>query len=125
MRHLLLFASLIAVPALASAQNMNAEEFHKRATALQKKGALALFSGGEIKALMNEGKASGEAARAQRQAAKNAGKPQRYCPPANTTSMDSNEFMKRLSAIPAADRQRITMTEATTRILSAKFPCPK
>lgn len=125
MRHLLLFASLISVPALTSAQNMNAEEFHKRASALQKKGALAIFSSGEIKTLMNEGKAAGDAAKAKRLAAKEAGRPQRYCPPATPTSMDSNEFMKRLSAIPAADRQRINMTEATTRILSAKFPCPK
>lgn len=125
MRHLVLFASLVAVPTLATAQNMNAEEFHSRATALKGKGALALFSGGEIKALMKEGKASGDAARAQRLAAAQAGKPPRYCPPAATTSMDSSEFITRLGAIPQADRQRITMAEATTRILAGKYPCPK
>lgn len=125
MRYLLLFASLVAVSTLATAQNMNAEEFHQRATALKAKGALALFSGGEIKALMKEGKASGDAARAQRLAAAQAGRPPRYCPPPATTSMDSGEFITRLSAIPQADRRRITMSEATTRILAGKYPCAK
>jgi hypothetical protein len=32
--------------------------------------------------------------------------------------------MKRLGAIPRAERQRIDMTEAMTRISAAKFPCP-
>jgi hypothetical protein len=39
--------------------------------------------------------------------------------------MGSDEFMKRLAAIPAADRARIDMTEATTRIMAAKYPCPR
>jgi hypothetical protein len=38
-------------------------------------------------------------------------------------SMDSDEYLERLAQIPAADRSRIDMTEATTRILAAKFPC--
>lgn len=125
MRKVMLFASLVTIPTLASAQNMNAEEFHKRATALKAKGALALFSGGEIKALVKEGQASGQAARDLRLAATKSGKPARYCPPAGAVSMDSDEFMKRLSAISQGDRQRIDMTEATTRILTGKFPCPK
>jgi len=31
--------------------------------------------------------------------------------------------MERLAAIPAAERARIDMTEATIRILATKFPC--
>jgi hypothetical protein len=38
--------------------------------------------------------------------------------------MGSDEFMKGLAAIPAAERARINMTEATTRILARKYPCP-
>ena len=34
--------------------------------------------------------------------------------------MDSNDFMRRLAAIPAAERARIDMTEATTRVLAGK-----
>lgn len=119
----LLLAALMAGPAMA--QTMNAEEFHRRATALKKKGAMALFSGGEIKALMQEGQASGEAARQQRLAAEKAGRPQRYCPPAGPQKMSSDEYMQRLGAIPVAERTRIDMTEATIRIMAAKFPCKK
>jgi hypothetical protein len=38
--------------------------------------------------------------------------------------MASDEYMKGLSAIPATERSKIDMTEATTRILARKFPCP-
>ena len=125
MRRFVLCVALCTVPSAGLSQNMNAEAFYKRAMALKAKGPLALLSGGEIQALMTEGKASGDAARAQRIAATNAGKPGRYCPPGSVSSMDSNEFMQRLSAIPQAERQRINMTEATTRILAAKYPCKK
>ena len=52
MKFKLFAAGLLFFPAVASAQSMNAQVFHNRATALQKKGALAIFSRGEIKALM-------------------------------------------------------------------------
>lgn len=115
--------SVAALPAAAAAQSMNADQFHKRAVALQKKGPMALFSRGEIKALMTEGQAAALKAREQRLAAVKAGGKGRYCPPPGKQSMNSDEFMKGLSAIPAAERARIDMTEATTRILAAKFPC--
>jgi hypothetical protein len=116
-------ALLIIIPSVASAQTMNAEEFNRRATALQKKGALALFSRGEIKALMKEGQAAGNKAAERRRADVAAGRKPRFCPPQGPQSMGSDEFMKRLAAIPAAERARIDMTEATTRIMAVKFPC--
>jgi len=115
---------LLFIPAAASAQSMVAESFHKRAVALQKKGPLALFSRGEIKALMTEGQAAGTKSRELRLAAVGAGRKPRYCPPPGKQAMGSDEFMNGLAAIPAADRARIDMTEATTRILARKFPCP-
>jgi hypothetical protein len=112
--------ALMAAPAMA--QSMNADVFHKRAQALKKKGAMAIFSRGEINALMTEGQAAAKRAREQRLATiKTGGKP-RSCPPEGS-SMGSDEFMTRLAAIPATDRARIDMTEATTRILAAKYPC--
>ena len=102
---------------------MNAEEFHRSATALQKKGAMAVFSMGKVKALMAEGKAAGEKAREARFAAIAAGKKPRYCPPDSPQAMSSSEFMDRLSRIPQNERARIDMTEAMTRILERKFPC--
>ena len=116
-------ALLLAVPAAASAQTMNAERFHQRATALKKKGALALFSMGEIKRLTAEGQAAGTRAAAMRRAAIAAGRQPRFCPPPGPARMDDSEFMTRLSAIPAAERARIDMTEAVVRIMAVKYPC--
>ncbi len=113
----------VLVPSAASAQSMNAESFLQRANKLKAKGPLALFSQAEIKVLMNEGKSAFNASRTQRLAAVKAGKKPRYCPPEAPQEMGSDEFMNRLAAIPRPDRQRISMTEATTRILIAKFPC--
>lgn len=116
-------AAFMLVPAAASAQSMNAEIFNKRAVKLMAKGPMALFSRGEIKALMKEGQASGQAASARNKADKAAGRATRFCAPAGPQKMNSDEFMKRLAAIPRAERAQIDMTEATTRIMAAKFPC--
>ena len=102
---------------------MNAETFYQRALKLQKKGMLALFSKKEIRALSTEGKAAGEASKRMREADLKAGRKPRYCPPKGPQSMNSDEFMKRLAAIPAADRKRIDMTEVMNRIFADKFPC--
>ena len=124
MKKLLLGLALAALPlSAAGAQAMNAEVFHQRATALQKKGAMALFSRGEIRALMAEGKAAGDKAREQRQAALKAGQRPAYCPPPTPQAMGSDEFLAGLNAIPAAQRAKMTMTDAVTRILATKFPC--
>lgn len=120
---LLLIVLAVLIPSAAVAQTMNAESFHQRATALKKKGAMALLSGGEIKALMREGKASGQVAKARYNADKAAGRSTRFCPPPGKQQMGSDEYMARLSAIPLAERRRIDMAEATTRIMAAKFPC--
>ena len=125
MRFMLLGVALLTFSSATFAQSMNAQTFYKRATALKKKGPLAIFSGGEIKALMNEGQASGKAAGAAYDADKKAGRPTRFCPPPGKRQMGSDEYMQRLAAIPAAERARIDMTEATTRILIAKYPCRK
>ena len=114
---------VLLVPVAASAQTMNAESFLQRANKLKAKGPLVVFSGGEIKVLMNEGQASGKAASARNKADKAAGRPTRYCAPAGPQSMNSDEYMTRLAAIPPAVRQKIDMTEATNRIMAAKFPC--
>ena len=126
MRPILLTAAAVSflAAAPAAAQNMNAETYHKRATALMKKGPMALLHRGEIRLLMEEGQKAGQKSREQRLAAIKAGARPRACPPEGKHSMNSNEFMKRLSAIPRAERSRIDMTEAMIRISAAKFPCP-
>jgi len=122
-RCVLVAISVLVAATPAMAQQMNAEVFHKRAAKLKGKGAMAIFSGGEIKALMREGQAAGKASSARYKAAKEAARPLPFCPPEGPQKMGSNEFMSRLAAIPEAERRRIDMTEATTRIMAAKFPC--
>jgi hypothetical protein len=124
LRMALMLAALAATPLTAAwAQSMNAETFHKRAQALKKKGAMAIFSRGEIKALTKEGQSAALRAREQRLATTKAGGKPRYCPPEPGGKMNSDEFMERLAANPAAERARIDMTEATIRILAGKYPC--
>ena len=61
----ILVAALIGTSTAASAQTMNAETFFQRASALQRKGPLALFSS-DVSQLMAEGKAAGQKSREQR-----------------------------------------------------------
>lgn len=125
MKYLSGLAAVLLAAGTANAQSMNAETFHQRATKLQKKGALAVFSRGEINALMTEIKAASSQARERRLADVEAGLKPRYCPPEGPQSLRSDELMSRLNSIPAADRARIDMTEAMTRILATKYPCSK
>ncbi len=91
-------------------------------TSSRPRGRWHCFRSGEIKTLMNEGKASGEAARSQRLAAVKAGKKPRYCPPEGPQKMDSDEFMNRLAAIPrggaSADQHDRSMTRNPDRQIS-------
>jgi len=112
---------IAAAPAFGAV--MGAEEFYQRAMKLKKKGALAVFSGSEIKRLVNEVKVAGETVRRTRLAAEATGKRGRYCPPENKKRMDTDEYLKGLGQIPAAERAKIDLIEATTRILEKKFPC--
>jgi hypothetical protein len=114
---------LVLLPAAAAAQAMNAEQFYKRATALQHKGMLAIFSRGEMNALMGEVQAASRQAAENRRAALKAGQAPRFCPPAGSFSMNEKQLMAGLSALAPAERARIDMTEAMTRIFAARFPC--
>lgn len=113
---------LLGIPAAASAQSMNAEAFFKRAMALKAKGPLALMSR-DLRPVVNEAKAAGLKARATRLAAVTAGRTPRYCPPTGSKRLGNEEFLTGMAAIPAAERARIDMTEAITRLLVRKHPC--
>lgn len=113
---------LLAIPSAASAQSMNAETFYKRAMALKAKGAMALMSR-DLRPVVNEAKAAGLKARKTRLAAEASGKQPRYCPPKGSKRIGNEEFLDGMAAIPAAERARIDMTEAITRLLVRKHPC--
>lgn len=123
MRLALLAVVALGIAGPAAAQSMNAESFFQRATKLKAKGAMAIFSRSEIKTLMREGQESGKASTARYKADKASGRPTRFCPLQGPQKMTSDEYMTKLAAIPAAERRRIDMTEATTRIMAMKFPC--
>ena len=115
---------MLACPASpATAQQMNADEFYQRALKLKKKGAMAMFAAGEVKALVREVKAAGNAVKQTRLAVEAAGKRGRYCPPKGAKRMGNEEFLNGLGAIPEKVRRSIDMTEATTRLMEKKFPC--
>ena len=122
MRHAAILFLLTALPGAANAQSMNAEAFYKKALALKAKGPLAIMSR-ELKPLVREAKAAGLKARATRLATTAAGRKPRYCPPEGSKRLGHREFLKGMGAIPLAERVRIDMTEAMTRVLVAKFPC--
>ena len=119
----MLCAVALSVATPAFAQHMNADVFYQRAIKLKKKGALALFSAGEIKALVREVKAAGNMVKQTRLNAERAGGHGRYCPPKGSPRMKSEEFIAALGAIPLAERRSIDMVEATTRLMEKKFPC--
>lgn len=120
----LLLIAAIACPAAANAQSMNAEVFYKKALALKAKGPMALMSR-DLKPVVSEAKAAGLKARANRLAASAAGQQPRYCPPKGSKRLGTDEFLNGMAAIPATERARIDMTEAMTRILVRKHPCPQ
>lgn len=111
--------ALVTAPATASA--MPVSTFLAKAAALEKKGALAMFSG-DLKLLMNQVKQDAAALRAANQAAEKAGRPKAYCsPPA--VKMTDRDIMAAMRAVPAAERPATTTREALKRYMAARFPC--
>lgn len=114
---------LASIAEAATAQHMNADTFYQRAIKLKKKGALAMFSAGEVKALLKEAKAAGNLVKQTRIAAEKAGGKGRYCPPKGSKRMGSDEYLRELGAMPVAVRKSIDLAEATTRMMEKRFPC--
>ena len=124
MQRTILAVALAGVCAPASAAMViNAEEFYQRAIKVKKRGPLALLSMKEVKLLVNEVKIAGAKVKETRLAAERAGKKGRYCPPPETKRMGHEEYVAGIGASPQAERKKIDLIEATTRMLAVKFPC--
>ena len=123
MSKLIAFAllSLVTAPALAAPPG-SAQNFLDRANRLKAKGPLALFDSdyGRLKA---EATAVGKSIGDDRIAAQRAGQPILYCSPTARAQLGSYEFIDGLEAIPAAERQRMTLKDAMIRVLQRKYPC--
>src|SRR5690349_7075617 len=118
---LLIFALPVATSALG-AQVSGAQNFLDRANRLKAKGPLAFFDSdyGRLKA---EATAVGQSIGADRIAAERAGKPILYCSPTARAQLGSFEFIDGLSAIPPAERSRMSLKDGMLRVLQKKYPC--
>jgi hypothetical protein len=122
MRPWLLAAALAVALAGAAEAAMPLPVFLQKAEALEKKGMLALFSS-DLGLLKNEVHAATEALRAERLAARAAGRAQAYCPPRDSGSMTSDALLAALRQIPPAQRAHMDVKDGMRTILARKFPC--
>ena len=118
----LLAAGLTIVLPVTALQAMTVAVFLQKAEALEKKGALALFSSdlGRLKAEMKQ---AGQALKAERLAAQRAGRQVGFCPPEGGARLNSNELLAHFSSIPPAQRQRMHVRDGLRSLMIRKFPC--
>jgi hypothetical protein len=119
-----LFAAGLMVAGTACAQNMPLSTFVQKGTSLEKKGPLALFSRGEIKTLQSEIMAASKVVRAERLAAKAAGRKPAYCPPEKGEPMGAQKLLAELRKISATQPRSATVTDGMRVMLARKYPCP-
>lgn len=119
----LALTAVVATPAMAA--SMTLHQFVARGTALEKKGPMALFHRGEIKALQTEMMSAGKQVREERMAAEKAGRKPTYCPPAEGkgVKMGAQEVLKELRLIAATQPKNATVADGWRAMLVKKFPC--
>ncbi|MEA3061651.1 MAG: hypothetical protein QOJ94_1432 [Sphingomonadales bacterium] len=117
-----LTAALILALAPAGAEAMPVSLFLQKAEALQAKGMLALFAS-DYKSLKAEVTNASAQLRAERLAARAAGRRPAYCPPQDQGSLDSNELLAAFRTIPPAVAARTEVKDALRALLARKFPC--
>jgi hypothetical protein len=123
MRKVVLLTAALSVSApLIAASAGSAQNFLDRASRLKGKGPLALFDA-DYKRLKAEGTAAGKSIGADRIAAEKAGRPILYCSTKARAQLGAMELIDGLEAIPAAERQSMTLKQAMLRILQKKYPC--
>ena len=123
MKKLMIGLVLVAAPLTgAQAQAMPVSEFLAKADALQKKGAMALFSS-DFGLLKKQIQNSGKALRAEQVAAEKAGRKPATCLPAKPAEVSSNEVLSHFRSIPPAQRG-MTVKTAFAGLMRKKFPCP-
>ena len=113
---------LAAAPfASAQAQSMPVSQFLAKADALQKKGAMALFSS-DFGLLKREIQNSGKQLRAEQVAAEKAGlKPTTCLPP--KAAMNSAELLAHFRSIPPQQRT-MPVKAAFAGLMRKKYACP-
>ena len=124
---LLVVATLLVLPGLASAEapqtsgTMSVATFMAKAEALQAKGAMAFFSS-DISLLKGEVTGSAQAFRRQVKAEAASGKPSACLP--EHASLTSDDLLAHMRSYPAAARPRIPVSEAVAQLFRKRYPCP-
>ena len=119
-----LFATLIALAAtITSAQAMTVAEFLAKADALKSKGVMAAMSP-DVGVLRNEMKTVSTAYRADIDTAQKAEKPAHSCPPPKGKgAVSSDDIIAEFTAIPAAQRGRVSVKDAFYAMMKKRYPC--
>ena len=120
MKKWILAAVLIALPVTAL-HAMTVATFLQKADALQARGPLALLSS-DFTLLKNEITTASQSLRAERLAARRAGRRPAYCPPENS-GFTPDELLAGFRSIPAAQRQRMEVRDGLRRLLVRRYPC--
>ncbi|VAW03942.1 hypothetical protein MNBD_ALPHA04-413 [hydrothermal vent metagenome] len=109
---------LAATPAAAP---MSAASFLAKAERLEKKGPLAVFSK-DLKLLKRELDTASKQYRSLIDRQKKTGQKPHSCPP-EKGSMDSDELIGHVRAIPAKQRAAIPFRSAFLSLMKKKYPC--
>jgi surface antigen len=119
----ILAGAMLAFAPIASAAAMPVSTFLVKADKLQKKGALAMFSG-DLKLLMGQVKADAAELRAENKAAAAAGRPKAYCTPPQGVKLSNRDILGAMRAVPPAERARTSTKQALRSYFVRRFPCP-
>ena len=119
----ILAGAMLALAPIAAATAMPVSTFLAKADKLQKKGALAMFSG-DLKLLMGQVKADAAELRAENKAAAAAGRPKAYCTPAAGVKLSNRDVLGAMRAVPPAERARTSTKQALRSYFVRRFPCP-
>ncbi|HVF37370.1 MAG TPA: hypothetical protein VNA29_05450 [Sphingomicrobium sp.] len=124
MKRQILLGFLLAVAPLSAAAAMPVSTFLTKADALQKKGALAVFSG-DLKLLMKQVQSDAAALREANKAADAAGRRKAYCTPPGGVRLRNQDILDAMRAVPPAERARTDTRDALRSYFARRFPCPQ
>jgi hypothetical protein len=113
---------LLAATPLSSAYAMPVSTFLAKAETLQKKGAMAIFSG-DLRLLTKQIKSDAAQLRAANQAAAAAGRPKAYCTPPGGVKLSNRDVLGAMQAVPAPLRATTSTRDALRAYFVRRFPC--
>ena len=114
-------AIVLALPAAAKDGDMPLPTFLEKASSLESRGPLALFSS-DLKLLEKEVKGSAADYRAQLESAAKAGRRPDACPPKGM-AISSDELLAHFRSIPESRRQRMTVADGFRHFIRTRHPC--